>query len=122
MDWLMKHVFLMILNQELLNSAKIRLLDVKNIKLVIIVSPRNWKLSNKKSSTMDQSSPSFQSIEISSFIKRDSIKFIQETKNSQLAKPSKSSVGTSLMVKLVGLLKIVGEKIGDKMELRTFLL
>ena len=62
----------------------------------------------------------FQSIEISWFIKRDFIKFTQETKDSQLVKLLKLLVGMLEMDKPVGLLKTVGVKIGEKMVLRNF--
>lgn len=62
----------------------------------------------------------FQFIEISLSTRRVYIKFIQEIKDSQQDKLLKLSDGMLEMDNLAGLLKTVGEKIGEKMVLRKF--
>lgn len=104
------------------NNANNKPPHAKNTRSPTIVSQRICKTSSKKSLTTDQSSLSFQSTEISSSTRRVSIKFIQETKDSQLVKLLKSSVGTSETDKPAGLLKTVGVKIGEKMESGNFLI
>ena len=68
---------------------------------------------------MDQSLLSFQFIETSSSIRKDSIKLDQEIRNSLLDKPLRSLVGTLGMDRLVGWLRTVGESYGVKMESRN---
>ena len=117
----MKPAFLIVLTSPLHNNAKRRLPHAKNSKLLTTVSQMIKKTLSKKSSTTVQWSLLFQFTETSSSTRRESIKFIQETKDSPQVKLSRSSDGTLETDNLAGLLKTVGEKIGEKTELRNFL-
>lgn len=117
----MKSAFHILLTSPLHNNAKRRLPHAKNSKSLTTVSLMIKKTSSKKSSTMVQLSLSSQFTEISSSTRRVSIKFIQETKDSPQVKLSNLSDGTLETDNPVGLLKTVGEKIGEKTELRNFL-
>ena len=93
MDQFNNHVLHTILKFQPHNNAKKKLNLVKNIKLLIIVYQKTFKILNNKFSITGQLLQSFQFIEISLYTKKVSIKFIQEIKDFQLAKQLKLSVG-----------------------------
>lgn len=120
MDWLKKRITLIAQLPRLLNNVKNRQKISKNSKFLITVLQKTNKISSNKSSTMVQSLQSSQFIETSLFIRKVSIKYTQETKSSVLDMPSKWLDGMSEMVRTVGLLKILGVKIGEKMVLGNY--
>lgn len=93
MDQFNNRVLHIILKFQLHNNVKKKLNHVKNIKFLTIVYQKTSKILNNKFSTTVQLLQSFQFIEISLFIRKVFIKFIQEIKDFQLAKQLKLSVG-----------------------------
>lgn len=93
MDQFNNPVFHIMLKFQLHNNVKKKLNHVKNIKSLTIVYQKTSKILNNKFSTTAQLLQSFQFIEIFLFTKKVSIKFIQETKDFQLAKQLKLLVG-----------------------------
>ena len=103
------------------NNAKNLLKNVKNSKLLTTVFLLIKKILNNKFSIMDPLLLLFQSIEISQFTKMDYIKYILKIKSSVQDMPLKLLVGMFKMERIVGWLKIVGEKTGETMVLRNYL-
>ena len=103
------------------NNVKNLLKSVKNSKLLTTVFLLIKKILNNKFSIMDPLLLLFQSIEISQFTKMDYIKYILKIKSSVQDMPLKLLVGMFKMERIVGWLKIVGEKTGETMVLRNYL-
>ena len=120
MGLLMKSALLTVPMSLLHNNARKKLPHAKNTKFLTTVSQKIWKISNKKFSTTVQLSQSFQFTETSWFTRRACIKCLHETRDSQLDRLWRSSVGMSETDRPAGLLRTVGEKIGEKMVSRTF--
>lgn len=102
MAWSIKHVSVTTRQFLLQNNAKNKLLHAKSIKLLIIVLLKIYKILNNKFSTTALLLLLFPSTEIFLFTRRDSIKFIPETKDFLPARQSKLLAGTLEMVRLVG--------------------
>lgn len=120
MGWLKKRITLIAQLPRLLNNVKNLQKISKNSKFLITVLQKTNKILNNKLSTMVQSLQSSQFIETSLFIRKVSIKYTQATKSSALDMLLKWLDGMLEMVRTVGLLKIHGVKIGEKMELGNY--
>ena len=105
---------------KLRHSATLLPRSVSVLRLETTVFPLKVPISSKKSSITAQSLWPFQYTETSSYTKTDSTKSIPRTKDSPQSMQSRSLDGTSWMVKIVGLLRIVGVSSGAAMVQRTF--